>query len=285
MLFWGTTFVSGRLLALEYHPYCIAFVRFLIATLFLIPLLAWKKDEDFKLSSLQVLKVLVLGLTGIFAYNYFFFGGLKLVPAGKASMIIATNPAITATLAGLILGEGFNFKKVSGVIIALLGAITVITDGRPWLIFQLGLDRGEILLFGAVLSWVTYTLIGKIALKKLSPLKATTFACALGTIMLFPFALTNGLKAMVLQLSFYQFSHLFYLGFFATVLGFIWFYQGIKEIGAGKAAVFINLVPLFGVTSGYLFLNEKLGISLLAGGLIVLTGVTIVQKSKVEATN
>lgn len=280
MLFWGATFVSGRLLAQEYHPYAIAFMRFLIASLFLLPLLAWKKNEDFKLTGRQVLKILVLGLTGIFSYNYFFFGGLKLVAAGKASMIIATNPAFTATIAGLILGEGLNKGKILGVLIALIGATTVITDGRPWLILQLGLDHGEMLLFGAVVSWITYTLIGKIALKKLSPLKATTYACAAGTIMLFPFALEHGLKEMVVQLNFNQFMHLFYLGFFATVLGFIWFYQGIKEIGAGKAAVFINLVPLFGVLSGFFFLNERLNLSLLLGGFIVLVGVTLVQKSK-----
>ena len=132
-------------------------------------------------------------MTGIFSYNYFFFGGLKIVEAGKASMIIAINPVITAIIAGL-LGEGFNFKKVIGVVIALLGAFTIITDGQPWLIFQVGLDRGELLLFGAVISWTTYTLVGKIILKKLSPLKATAYACFMGTISLFPFAIQNGFK-------------------------------------------------------------------------------------------
>lgn len=280
MLFWGATFVSGRVLAQSYHPYSIAFMRFLVAVLFLFPILAYKKNENFKLTGLQVIKVFILGMTGIFAYNYFFFGGLKVVEAGKASMIIATNPVITATIAGIFLGEGFNLQKVIGVVIALVGAFTVITEGRPWLILQLGLDQGELLLFGAVLSWVTYTLVGKIILKKLSPLKATAYACFMGTISLFPFALQHGLKDMIIQLSFQEFMHLFYLGFFATVLGFIWFYQGIKEIGAGRAAVFINLVPLFGVLSGALFLGERLALSLISGGIIVLIGVSLVQRSK-----
>ena len=239
-----------------------------------------QKNEDFKLTTLQVFKVFILGMTGIFSYNYFFFGGLKIVEAGKASMIIAINPVITAIIAGLFLGEGFNFKKVIGVVIALLGAFTIITDGQPWLIFQVGLDRGELLLFGAVISWTTYTLVGKIILKKLSPLKATAYACFMGTISLFPFAIQNGLREMVIRLNFQDFLNLFYLGFFATVLGFIWFYQGIKEIGAGKAAVFINLVPLFGVLSGAIFLNERLAPTLMIGGAVVLFGVTLVQKSK-----
>jgi drug/metabolite transporter (DMT)-like permease len=280
MLFWGATFVSGRVLAQSYHPYAIAFMRFLVAVLFLFPILAYRKNENFSLTPLQILKVFVLGMTGVFAYNYFFFGGLKIVEAGKASMIIATNPVITATIAGIFLGEGFSPKKVLGVVIALIGAFTVITDGQPWLIFQLGLDHGELLLFGAVISWVTYTLIGKIILKKLSPLKATAYSCFMGTVCLFPFALQNGLKDMVVALSFSEFMHLFYLGFFATVLGFIWFYQGIKDIGAGKAAVFINLVPLFGVLSGAIWLNERLAPSLLFGGVVVLVGVTLVQRSK-----
>lgn len=279
MLFWGATFVSGRILAQSYHPYTISFMRFFIAICFLIPILAINKNEDFKLEGHQIFKVIILGLTGIFAYNYFYFGGLKSTEAGKASLIIATNPAITTTIAGLFLGEGLRIKKVFGALLALIGALVVISEGYLANIIHGGFQKGEILLFGAVCSWVAYTLFGKVSLKKLSPLKATTYACLLGTIFLFPFAYQHGLGSAIRQLSLSQFLHLFYLGFFATVLGFIWFYQGIKEIGASKAAIFINLVPIFGVLAGFFFLNESVKVSLLIGGLIVMTGVTLVQKS------
>ncbi|CAN0062936.1 unnamed protein product, partial [Chrysoparadoxa australica] len=228
MLLWGGTFVSGRYLAQTYHPFVIAFYRFLTASIVLLPVLLYKTKGFPKLSPIQVVKVFFLGLTGIFSYNFFFFGGLAQVEAGRASVIIATNPTITACLAPLFLKEEMSLRKFFGVLLALTGALTVITKGHLSLLFQQGFGQGELFLVGAVLSWVTYTLLGKIALKKLTPLEATTLACMMGTLLLFPFSLSHNLPAPLLTGSLLDWINLCFLGVMATGLGFIWFYDGIR---------------------------------------------------------
>lgn len=275
MLLWGGTFVCGRYLAQSYHPFVIAFYRFLAASAVLIPALLIKNKKFPKLSKIQMVKVFFLGLTGIFSYNFFFFGGLGLVEAGRASVIIATNPTITAILAPLFLKEEMTWRKFLGVLVALCGALVVITNGNLSLIFREGLGKGELFLLGAVLSWVSYTMLGKVALKKLSPLEATTLACLTGTVMLFPFTLKHDPLKMFLHGSLLDAFNIFFLGVLATGLGFIWYYDGIRKIGAARAAAFINFVPLFGLSMGAIFLGEKPQLSLLWGALLVITGVSL----------
>ncbi len=282
MMLWGGTFVAGRHLAATFDPFVIAFYRFLSASIVLVLATVYRQGKLPRLDKWQILKVFFLGFTGVLCYNYFFFAGLARIEAGRASVIIATNPTITALLAPIFLKEEFTPRKFLGVLLALTGALTVITHGAPWLIFQEGIGVGELFLFGAVLTWVTYTLLGKVALKKLSPLEATTYACLIGTTLLFPFALKNGLLDFPVIATSLHWFNIFFLGVLATAIGFIWYYQGIRHIGAARAAAFINFVPLFGLTSGALFLGETPDSSLLSGALLVIAGVSLANLKKIS---
>lgn len=278
MMLWGGTFVAGRFLAVSFHPFTIAFYRFLCASIVLLIFCMPKKRRLPKLSILQVLKVTLLGLTGIFSYNYFFFAGLSIIEAGRASVIIAINPTLTALLAPLFLKEEWSYKKFLGAFIALSGALVVITKGRIDLLLNQGVGLGELYLIGAVFSWVSYTMLGKVALKKLSALHATTYACLVGTLFLAPFAFKQDALAFIDTAKGYDLFAIFFLGALATALGFIWYYQGIQRIGAARAAAFINFVPLFGITSGAALLGERLDMSLLSGALLVITGVSLTNR-------
>ena len=58
-----------------------------------------------------------------------------------------------------------------------------------------------------------------------------------------------------------------------TALGFTWFADGVKRIGAARASVFVNLVPVFAVLQAAVLLDERLGLAVLGGGLLVIAGV------------
>lgn len=282
MVFWGSAFVSGRVLTQKFHPMNVGFFRFFIASLVLIPFLFFKKPDFYKINFNQFLKVLSLGATGVFSYNFFFFNGLKLVEAGRASVIIATNPALTAILAVIFMGEKMSFKKFLGFSLALLGIAIVVTKGQLATIFDGGFDQGEIYLLGAVLSWVTYTILGKIILKKLTSLEATTWACFLGTLMLLPFAIQNSFLTQIQNANILDYLHFSNIGLLSTCLGFIWYYDGVSRIGAATASSFINLVPLIGIFCGAIFLNEVISYSLILGSAVVILGVYLVNRRKVE---
>jgi drug/metabolite transporter (DMT)-like permease len=276
-IFWGGTFVAGRSLAQNVGSFSAAFFRFAIASLFLV-FLTWKAEGKFTvLNKRQILPVLLLGLTGVFCYNLFFFKGLKLIEASRAAIIIANNPIFIALFSAVFFKEKLNSLKITGIFISVSGAIIVISRGNLLEILQGNLGLGEFYIFLCVLSWVIFSLVGKAVMADLSPLSSVTYSSITGTILLFAPALREGL-ADCIYYSVSDWWNIFYLGFFGTVLGFVWFYEGINQIGPTRAGLFINFVPISAILLAFLILGEPLTLSLLIGTLLVSAGVYLMNR-------
>jgi drug/metabolite transporter (DMT)-like permease len=278
--FWGGTFVAGRFLAGNAHPVSAAFFRFAIASACLL-LAVWKLEGRLpKLNLRQSIAVAALGLTGVFAYNLFFFNGLILIEASRAALIIALNPVAITLCSALIYREALPLSRIIGIPLSVLGALVVITRGAPLQIFSGGIGRGELLIFGCVLSWTLYSIIGKTAMRGLSPLAAVCWSSIAGTLLLLLPALYYGSLTEALDFSLTVWASIGYLGLFGTVVGFLWYFEGIQIIGPSRAAVFINFVPVNGVLLATLLLGEPLDISLLGGGLLVVGGAYLANVQK-----
>lgn len=272
-LCWSGTFIAGRLLAGEVTPLAAAFVRFLIATLLLLLLTYRTYGHLPHPSGRQWVGLVILGLTGVVAYNLFFFKGLTLVPAGRASLIIANNPIMITLFAALFFREPLNGRKIIGVLVSVCGAIIAISKGDPVTLLRGGLGWGDLLIFCCVFSWVAYTLVGKMVLTGLTPLVTVAYSALIGTIGLGVPALGAGLLDQVGAYSLVNWLSLAYLGVFGTVIGFIWYYEGVRTIGAARASLFINFVPLGAILMAYLILGEPMTFSLVTGTLLVIGGV------------
>ncbi|MDJ0720886.1 MAG: DMT family transporter [Desulfobacterales bacterium] len=275
---WGGTFIAGKLAAQNVGPYSAAFLRFAIASLFLL-LAAWKIEGRLPaIRPQQLLPVLLLGLTGVLAYNVFFFKGLKLIEAGRAAIIIANNPIGIALFSALIFRERLTPMRLAGIGLSISGAVVVITRGS-WAALGGGtVGPGELFILGCVASWVTFSLLGKALLKEMSPLSSILYASLSGTLCLALPAWQEGLPAAWPAFTRTDWLALFYLGFFGTVLGFVWYYEGIQRIGATKAGIFINFVPVSAIVFSFLILGEPLTASLLVGTLLVLSGVYLTNR-------
>lgn len=269
--FWGGTFVAGRSLVGNVPPVSAAFFRFAVASLLLLAI-TWQREKLPPVTFRQLLTIMALGATGILAYNLFFFNGLTLIGAGRASLIIALNPVFITLAATLIYRDLLPKKRAFGILLSVSGAIIVISQGNPLAIFASGIGRGELLIFGCVLSWTLYSVIGKTAMRGLTPLVAVCYSSLAGTLMLAVAALQQGSFQQALSYPLSAWLSIGYLGMFGTVVGFLWYFQGIQTIGPARAAVFINFVPVNGVLLATLILDEPLTLSLLTGGVLVITG-------------
>ena len=269
---WGGTFIAGRIVVAEISPFSAAFLRFAVAVVCLL-LITYKLEGGLaKLKLRQLPQIVLLGLSGVFAYNIFFFLGLQTIAAGRAALIVALNPTAIALISALVLGERLTPLKLLGIVTSLVGAAIVIGRGNPFDLMAGGLQQGDLFLFGCVASWVIYTLVGKQVMGTLSPLVATTYACLMGTVALFPPALYNGL-IQDLQLSLATGLGILYLGLLGSALGFSWYYAGVRAIGAAKASIFINLVPVAAILLAALLLGEPITGALAIGGGLVIAGV------------
>jgi drug/metabolite transporter (DMT)-like permease len=278
--FWGGTFIAGKMIANSVHPVCASFLRFAIASFFLLILTLKTQGRIPALRKQQILPVILLGLTGVFAYNILFLTGLKYIDAGRASLIIANNPILISVLSALLFKEQLNGIKAIGICLSVMGAMVVISNGRIADFGSYHIGLGELLIAGCVLSWVAYSLIGKSVMAGLSPLVSVTYSAVIGALLLFIPALYSGLAGAVLRYAVLDWVNLFYLGFFGTVLGFSWYYQGIESIGPMKASVFINFVPISAIILSYFILKEQITISILLGALLVILGVYLTNASE-----
>ena len=280
MLLWGGTFIAGRLLAESVAPASAAFLRFAIASVAMLIVTRLVEKKLILPPGKMWLPLVLLGMTGVFAYNVFFFSGLQHINAGRASLIIACTPLVITIFATLFLRERLTSLKASGVLLSLIGAVTVISNGHPDSLLSGGFGPGEQAMIGCVLSWSAYSLIGRSVLGTLSPLTAVCYSSIIGTLLLSLPAAREGLFGRLATVTSLDWASLAYLGIFGTALGFSLYYQGITKIGATRAGIFINLVPVFSILLSWLILDESIKPIVLAGGFLVLTGVTLTNYSK-----
>ena len=277
-LFWGGTFVAGRKVSQNIGPFSIAFQRFAIASILLILLTLKIEGKLPLLKKFQILPVILLGMTGIFTYNVMFFKGLKIIEASRASLIIATCPIFITIFSAIFLKEKINLIKALGIIISICGAIIVISKGNINGIFETGLGRGELYIFCCVLSWVAYSLIGKAVMRDLSPLVSVLYSVVVGAVALFIPACFEGMLQNFSHQSLRDWSCISYLGIFGTVIGFVWYYQGVRHLGPTKAGLFINFVPVFAILCAFVILREPITFSLVVGTVLVISGVYLTNR-------
>lgn len=283
-VFWGGTFIAGRHVTQHLGPFTIAFLRFAMASTLLLALTRHKEGRFPRLRRAQIVPIILLGMTGIFAYNVMFFKGLKLIEAGRAALIIATCPAFIAAASALFLKERLGLGALAGIPLSVLGAAVVVSRGDLRQIAAGGVGWGELFILSCVGSWVAYSLIGKAVMQRLSPLASVSYSAAVGAVALaVPAALLEGLGLNLARASLLDWAAIAYLAVFGTVLGFVWFYEGVKLIGPTRAGLFINIVPISAVVLAFLILREPITWSLAAGAVLVLSGVYLTNNKSLAA--
>jgi drug/metabolite transporter (DMT)-like permease len=184
-----------------------------------------------------------------------------------------------AIASSVLLKEQFSFTKAIGIPLSILGAIVVISKGHLSQLVTGGVGRGELCILGCVLTWAAYSLIGKVVMGRLSPLVSVAYSSLIGAAALFvPASLFDGLASNLGRASLLDWTSIVYLAVFGTVLGFVWFYEGIKAIGATRAGLFINFVPISAVVLAAIILGEQMTASLAIGAALVLSGVYLTNR-------
>jgi drug/metabolite transporter (DMT)-like permease len=276
-LIWGGTFIAGRVAALEMPATSAALWRYVVATVALLAMVVVLEGGLPRLAGRQWVGVTLLGVTGVAAYNLCFMYGLETVPASRGSLIIALNPAATMIGAALFLHEPLTLGKIGGTALALVGVAIELGGGNPLALLEGGAGLGELALFGGVVAWAAYTLIGKRIMADITPLAATTYAALTGTAMLLVAVMFRG-ELAVPQVSTHVWLALGYMGVVGTAVAFVWFLEGVKALGPARAAIFVNLVPVAAITLGVLLLGEKITAAMIVGACLVITGVWIINR-------
>ena len=280
---WGLGWVAGRVAARDIPPFTAGWTRYILAVgCFLVFL---KVTKQWVLPNKKQWKLIVaIGFLSTFLYQAFFMYGMKWTAAGDASLMITFNPLFTAILAVPFLGEKFDKRLASGLLLAVTG-VAVLAWYSPNVDIPVN-ERllGDALIGLSALSWACTTILMKKAMTgedAMSPLHLTVWSSVAGLVIQTPAAIWEYSQVgFPTNASIEAWSWLAFLAIFSTVLSYVWFADGIKKIGASKTSFYVYLVPIFGIFSGWLLLDEKLGISLAVSFLLIAGGVYLVQSKE-----
>ena len=281
---WGFSWTAGRVLAQDIAPISAAWIRYVIAvTCFFIYL---KMTDNWRVpTKIEWKRIAIIGFFSTFVYQALFMYGMKFTAAGDASLMITFNPIFTALLAVPFLDEKMNWRLATGLICGLIGVIILfLYSPNVDIAFDTRL-KGDLMIAGAALAWATTSILQKKAMTSpaidsqtpLSPLHLTVWSSLIGLLFLTPWAAYESYLYGMPQPSGGGWLAILFLAILSTVFSYVWFADGIVTIGAGKTALYVYLVPPFGIISGWFILDEKLGWSLLASFSLILIGVVLAQ--------
>ncbi len=279
VIFWGISFISTKVILAEMAPVSIAFFRQLIA---LVPLILWgvATRASFKIAPKDLLLLGGSSFFGIVLYFVFENNGLMHTTASSASMIVAAVPVFTLLVEMLFYKLKTNLKVIACIITSIIGVYLVISvNGK--LDFSSSAFKGNMLVMGAMASWVIYTIMSRKLGSRYSSFVITLYQTALSSFLFIPFLIpeTGSWK----PLSIGALLHLIYLGDFCSAVSYFMFLYAIKKLGPTVSSAFLNLIPVVSVLAGYLVLNEKLLPVQYGGMVVIILSLFLLNRSQKKA--
>lgn len=275
-LFWGGNIVVARGVTGVVPPIALAFWRWSIAFLLLLPL-TWRQVRQEWQTAVAHWRILVLlGFLGVTCFNTLLYLAVQTTTAINGSLMQTAMPAAVIVISWLLFGEKITLRQGVGVVVAISGAFFVVLRGQLNTLLQLSFVQGDLLILLAVSLYALYSVL----LRKrplLHPLSFLTFTFGAGVVMLLPlylWELSTGARAVM---SAPTYLAILYVAIFPSILAYICWNSGIAQVGANRAGLFVNLVPVFASFFSIIFLGERLqpfhlvGLLFIFGGMFLFT--------------
>jgi drug/metabolite transporter (DMT)-like permease len=224
--------------------------------------------------------LILLGAVLFTVFPVTFNASLRLIEASRGALLLATIPLWSALLARVARSERLVPRQVVGIFLSLGGVGLALADrGLGWQ-GGLGTLAGDGLMLVTALCGAAYAVLAQRAFVRYSALTVTTYAMVLGTLLLLPAALVEGLVGVLPQLDRQTVVLLVFLGFFGGALGFFLWTFALTRLTPTQVTVYINLNPLAAMVLAAALLGERLTIVFATGFGAVVLGVLLVNWPK-----
>ncbi|MEN8157513.1 MAG: DMT family transporter [Bacteroidota bacterium] len=274
MIFWGFAFVLYKIAFESFRPVTVVFLRLFVSIFFLFGFALLlgrlgkirRKDQKWFL------------LMALFEPFFYFLGeanGMTLVTPTVGAVIIATIPLIVPFAAYYLFGEKLTRLNHIGLVISFAGVLMVILNRSEGFSAD---PKGTLLMFFAVLAAVGYTMVVRRLVSDYNPITITAYQSLYGLIMFLPMFLFIEVPRLDLaSVTTPALLSVLYLGVFGSGICFILLTIGIRELGAARANIFANIIPVVAAVVSFLLLKEPMPLMKIAGILVVIGGLLLTQ--------
>ncbi len=217
-----------------------------------------------------------MSLTGVTFFNMFIYASLQFTTASNVSVLETVIPVITILLSAWLLKERLRKIQWAGVILSVFGAVWVVLNGEVMQITTINWNIGDFIMVGAILCWAVYSIYVKQYMHFFPSIAGLLVMTSISLIVLFPLVMMEWLFLGVPDLfqSEYVVS-LLYLGIFPSLIALLLYNHAVQKLGASKASLFLNFLPVITMLGAYLWLGESITLIQIGGALLVIVGVII----------
>jgi drug/metabolite transporter (DMT)-like permease len=278
-LLWSFAFVAGKIGVTDCPPLILLAARFSLAGILILGISALR-SEKWDLSWRDVAVLAVLGVANNALYLGLGYTGLKTVSAGLGGLIVSANPVFTAMLAALFLGEAMTLRKVTGLLLGILGVAFIV-----WHRMSVGADDWHGILF--TLASLASIVAGTILFKLLSPKGSLWIGNGIqniaGGLAVMPFAFTLSSVSDIVPSARLAGAFAF-LVLGGSILAYLLWFHLLKVCGATAASAYHFLMPPLAMLFAFLVLGEHVEFRDLLGIVPVALGIYLVTRPAASAS-
>ena len=278
-LLWGGNFVIGRAVAGDIPPITLAFLRWCVAFIVFLPIAYSRVKREWHMIKANWPAVIVMAITGVACFNTLVYIGVYYTTSINASLMNSSTPIIIYILSFILLKERLSKFQLIGTALSLAGVAFILSKGSLETLLSFSFNKGDLIVLVAVFCWGVYSLLVKQYAGRLPGYSTFLVTIALGVIMLLPFTIYELMTTSVeIVWSPSTIGAIVYVGIIASIVAFLSWNNGVVALGANKASIYLNFIPLFAAIFAVLFLDEDLLIAQVIGGLAVICGVILANK-------
>lgn len=275
--FWGASFIATKIALNELSPMAIILLRLIFAIVLLILFSLYKK-ESLRMKLRIHGWIFILALVAVF-HLWIQVTGLKYTSASNTGWIVGLSPVFMAILGILFFKEYLKLAQTLGILIAFLGLVLLISKA-DFSNLNFISNKGDFMVLASSFTWSIYSVINKRIAIDYSPMLTTLFLFVFMALLISPFILNSTVIWAILHLSLSSWISIIFLGIFCSGIAYVLWAQALKEMESAKVGAFLYFEPFVTVFTAWLFLKEVITPLMLLSGLVITSGVVLVNTKK-----
>ena len=272
VLFWAGNSIIGRAVRFDVPPFTLALVRWVGASLVLLPFAIRPVIRDLVVLREGWRPVLILGLLGVAAFNALLYSGLRYTPATNALLLQAATPALVVLLDRAIFKVRAPWLQQLGVAVSIIGVAVIVFKGDLAAALRLELGMGDLIVLTAVLAWSFYTVLLRLR-PDVSPISFIAVTFAIGALAMAPLAVWEAMSGQTIRWNWGVIGAFAYVALLPSLVSYFIYNYAAQTIGPARAGQAITLMPLFGAFLSAALLGEALHRYHFAGMALIVAGI------------
>ena len=272
-LFWAGNFVLARATHEAIPPFALAFWRWLLASVLVLPFVWRPLRQQWPLLRANLARMLILALLGVSGFNTFVYLGLQTTSATNGVLIQSTLPVQILLLNWLLFRVRFGVGEAGAILLSMTGVAVIISAGNPLSLVGGEWNAGDLWILTAALTWALYSVFLRWRPTGLDPRAFLGFTLVAGCTALLPFFVMETAVGRSLHWGLPELLTIAYVAVFPSALAYLFWNRGVEAVGSNAAGHIIHLMPVFGVLMAVVFLGEDIGRHHAAGAFLVAAGI------------